>query len=334
MSDLAVLMAVYNGQDHVRDAVESILRQDEVDFRLVIVDDGSTDTTPTILQDLAADGRIDILRNPSNMGLANSLNRALAEIGAAYVLRMDADDISLPGHLSTQLLEITRHQADICFCRFNNYKPETGVERLWPDTGDLRQWRVLFDNYWGPHCGVIYRRDAILSVGGYDPALERAEDYDLWDRSQQAGLKIIRHGQSLIRVTEHPGGVTRKHFEETISRSATVSRRAMKRILPDLTDEELDGIRWLMLRRLIDIPPAMATAGLDHCLRLAETFIARENLPPARAIWDDVSISLAVEYRRTSGALRAKARRRLFSTTWRTGSAFGVARCLRTLLAA
>jgi GT2 family glycosyltransferase len=325
-------MAVFNGEDYVRQAAASVLSQDDTEFEFLIVDDGSTDGTAAILDELKTDKRVRVLKNPANIGLANSLNRALSEIETPYVLRMDADDISLPGHIRIQLEEIVRNDADLCFCRFYNFKPETGRERVWPDVGELRHWRVLFDNYYGPHCGVIYRRDAVLATKGYDPSFERAEDYDLWDRCVEAGHKICRHEQPLIRVREHGEGVTRKHFSETVERSAGVSRRAVKRVLPGLGDEELDGLRWLMLRRQDTVPPAVAEAGLRQCFFLAEEFIKKENFADPPAVWNDLSISLAVKYRTFTGRLRTEGRRQLVQASWRARSLYALARCLRALL--
>ena len=94
---VSVLLAVYNGQDHLAEALESIQAQSMPHWELIAVDDGSSDDSARILESFAAgDARIRILSNPENLGLAASLNRGLMECRAEFVARQDADDISYP----------------------------------------------------------------------------------------------------------------------------------------------------------------------------------------------------------------------------------------------
>ncbi len=101
---VAVVMAVYNGEQHLREAVESILGQTLSDFEFIIVDDASTDGTAVILSTFAAeDARIRLVRNDKNMGLTRSLNRGLAQSRAPIIARMDADDSCHPDRLARQV---------------------------------------------------------------------------------------------------------------------------------------------------------------------------------------------------------------------------------------
>jgi glycosyltransferase involved in cell wall biosynthesis len=102
-------MSVHNGAEFLSEAVESILSQTYADFDFIIVDDASVDDSTQILADYAvADKRISLLRNESKRGLAASLNLAL-EVAAPLVVRMDADDISLPGRLTLQKKLMDEH---------------------------------------------------------------------------------------------------------------------------------------------------------------------------------------------------------------------------------
>lgn len=331
---VTVLMSVYNGESYVRQAAESILSQNYANFYLVVVNDGSTDDTARIIREFKNDPRVSVLCNSTNLGLANSLNFALSKIDTPFVLRMDADDILLPGAIREQMKEITRSKSDICFCRFYKFNPMAGTERLWRDMDvAVRPWRVLFSNYYGPHCGVIYRRSSILSVGGYDPVYERAEDYDLWDRCIQEDLKLCNHQKPLISVREHEEAVTQKHNDEMIDRERSISHRAIRRFLPSLSEEGLDGLRWLMLKRSNQVSDVVIKAGLDNCFQLVDAFLEKTGMPFPNKIWDDVATALAVRYRGLSGSLRVEARRRLIKAMWRAGSIYSMARCLRALLA-
>src|ERR1700734_3315203 len=96
---VAVLMPVRNGARWLGDAIGSVLGQTLRDFELVVVDDGSTDETPRILDDFARrDGRVRIVRQDA-CGLVDALNRGLAEARAPLIARLDADDRALPERL-------------------------------------------------------------------------------------------------------------------------------------------------------------------------------------------------------------------------------------------
>ena len=109
---ITVLTAVYNGARYLAEAIESVLADGFEDFEYVIVDDGSTDATPRILADAAArDPRIVLLRHEPNRGIAAATNRGLAIARGAYIARLDADDISLPGRLAREAAYLDAHPA-------------------------------------------------------------------------------------------------------------------------------------------------------------------------------------------------------------------------------
>ncbi len=99
---VSVLLAVSNGERYLRAALESVLRQTIPDFELLVVDDGSTDGTPGILESIG-DARLRVLVNADRQGLAASLNRGLEEARGRYIARLDADDVAFPTRLEQQL---------------------------------------------------------------------------------------------------------------------------------------------------------------------------------------------------------------------------------------
>src|ERR1035438_2739598 len=96
MTSVSVLMPTYNQQKYLRAAIESILTQTFTDFELLVLDDGSTDSTPKILREYAIkDQRLRVISR-QNKGLCASLNELLALAQGQLIARMDSDDISLP----------------------------------------------------------------------------------------------------------------------------------------------------------------------------------------------------------------------------------------------
>ena len=101
MSEVSVLMTVYNGMPYLRPAVESVLEQTHSDFKFIIVDDGSEDGTAGYLESID-DPRVTVVRQ-ENQGTAKAANHGLSLIETPFVARMDADDIALPTRLEKQL---------------------------------------------------------------------------------------------------------------------------------------------------------------------------------------------------------------------------------------
>ncbi|MDB5017639.1 MAG: hypothetical protein JWQ84_2471, partial [Mucilaginibacter sp.] len=104
---ITVLMPAYNAGKYIREAVASVLEQSFTDFELLIINDGSTDDTVKIIRSFN-DSRI-VLLNQENKGIAQALNRGLANAHAPYIARFDADDICLPNRLKTQYDFITAY---------------------------------------------------------------------------------------------------------------------------------------------------------------------------------------------------------------------------------
>src|SRR5438045_8388133 len=106
---VSVLMSVYNGQEFLCEAIESVSTQSYRDFEFLIIDDGSTDGTPEILRKYAAaDERIRVHRH-ENRGRAESLNVGIELARGEYIARMDADDVALPERLRQQLEFLEGH---------------------------------------------------------------------------------------------------------------------------------------------------------------------------------------------------------------------------------
>jgi glycosyltransferase involved in cell wall biosynthesis len=180
---LSVLLPVRNHARYLGAAIESILGQSFRDFELLVLDDASTDGSRELLQGLS-DSRLRVLRNEEHLGLAATLNRGLLETDATWVARQDADDLSEPDRLRRQLAFLEEHPHVSLLGtegRLLDERDQTiGRLRTSTDHGTLL-FGLLFDNCF-VHTSVVFRRDHVLELGGYDVTLKRAQDYDLWIR--------------------------------------------------------------------------------------------------------------------------------------------------------
>lgn len=193
MATISVVMSVWNGAATLAASLDSILSQTDRDFELIVVDDGSTDTTPRILAEYASrDARMRVLTQP-NAGLTRALIRGCDEATGELIARHDCGDISHPERLRKQR-EIIDAQPNVvlgsCFTRFVGpgdeelyvVKAEGAEVRQSLLRDDVKQIRGLTH-----HGSAMFRRDAYVRAGGYRPQFRVAQDLDLWVRLAKLG---------------------------------------------------------------------------------------------------------------------------------------------------
>ncbi|MGJ3242700.1 MAG: glycosyltransferase family 2 protein [Opitutales bacterium] len=210
MPAVSVLMPVYNGVAFLGPALDSICRQQAVDWELIAVDDGSTDKSGTILDRAAAsDPRIRVFHTP-NRGLIAALNLGLGEVRAERVARMDADDVAEPERLLRQ-------------CRLLEAKPDLIACGTWalmidPEDRPIARVRPPVEHEaivaalqagHGTaliHPTLVARRSALEAIGGYHADWLHTEDFDLYLRLAEYG-RLANLPEVLLRYRQHPGSV-------------------------------------------------------------------------------------------------------------------------------
>jgi glycosyltransferase involved in cell wall biosynthesis len=176
---ITVFIPVYNGQKHLAEAINSVLKQEYVNFELLILDDGSTDDTARIIK-AYSDSRIRFIANEANLGISFSRNRAIAEARGEYLAFLDADDIALPHRLGKQLDYLERHP-EIAACGsqalvIDESGQSTGTCIHVPvDPAEIKV-RLAFQNVF-VNSSMMFRLEALRSTEGYPDTL--CEDYDI-----------------------------------------------------------------------------------------------------------------------------------------------------------
>lgn len=218
----SVLLPVHNGGRFVREALDSLIAQSARDLEIVVVNDGSTDATASILDDFARrDSRIRIVNQPQQ-GLVAALNRGLAECRGCYVARMDADDIAHPERIGRQLAYLLACPEVVAVgCQIAIIDSSGKILRKghYP-IGQASCRRHLLGRS-SPLChpAVLFRLQAVREVGGYRSAYADAEDYDLWLRLGQIG-EIDNLPATLLQYRVHGGNVTILRGERQARHSA------------------------------------------------------------------------------------------------------------------
>jgi glycosyltransferase involved in cell wall biosynthesis len=206
---VSVIIATYNNERDICLAVSSILLQDHRDFELVIVNDGSTDATPEILERFAGqDERIVLLHNEQNVGRAFSRNRAIKASRNDLLAILDADDISMPHRLSRQVAYMQEH-ADVGLLGAWVIRIDAHNQPLYLQTGPVndaglrrvaRQLRMPFC-----HSAVVFRREAVISAGLYDSRFIRSQDSHLVRRvAERTRMAVLPEPLVLYREANSP----------------------------------------------------------------------------------------------------------------------------------
>lgn len=175
---ITVLMPVYNCEQYVGDAVQSILNQTYTDFEFLIIDDASTDTTVSVIKQFN-DNRIKLIEKPKNTGYTNSLNYGISIAKGDYIARMDGDDMSLPTRFNEQynFMEANKDIA-VCGTYYSIIGTNDIVEK--PIEDAEIKIRLLYKNALG-HPTTFLRTSVLINNDlKYDPNIESAEDYGLW----------------------------------------------------------------------------------------------------------------------------------------------------------
>ena len=313
---VSVVMPTYNGERFLRPAIAGILNQTFADFELIVIDDGSTDTTPRILAVFKQkDDRVIVLTNEHNLGIAGATNRGLAAARGEYIALQDHDDISLPYRLQTQIDFLHSHPDIALVASAVTIIDENGVATGYalgpslastsipsvfgPFEDDLEiKWDLLFGCRLN-HTSVMARRTAILNIGGYkeDDTFPLARDYDLFSRFATQ-YRIANLREPLAQWRRHPAAACLQNTEQQSQANETISWRNLRALTNTrdraggatfaLRDETygLLGSRAFMCTqagRLPDLPGEQVIAGLQFLRSLQDNFCRAHNAPKQTA---------------------------------------------------
>ena len=247
---VSIVLPTHNGRDHLADSIESCLAQTYRDLELLLVDDASTDETPSIIASYARrDARIRPVRNPTTLKVPASLNRGFAAARGELLTWTSDDNCYAPEALATLVAHLDAHpDVDIAFSDYTRIDehgrplPErpggTGI-------GDIDKL-PLTDTVGA--C-FLYRRAVHDALGGYDEDLFLVEDYDFWLRAAAAGFRYAFIDRSLYFYRVHEGSLTTR-------RSAQIHHaleRCLTRDLPPLSSRMDAAVRARAFGALVDL---------------------------------------------------------------------------------
>jgi glycosyltransferase involved in cell wall biosynthesis len=212
---VCVLLPVRNALGTLDACLDSLAAQTLADHEVIAIDDGSSDGSGERLTARArTDLRLRVVRSPP-LGVTAALNRALAGARAPLVARMDADDVAHPDRLRLQAERLERDASvDVLGCRVALGAASGGGMRsyvAWLNSllDHASMFRDRFVESPVVHPSVAMRRDALLRLGGWR-CFPGPEDYDLWLRAFEAGLRFAKLDETLLFWRDSPERLTRR----------------------------------------------------------------------------------------------------------------------------
>jgi glycosyltransferase involved in cell wall biosynthesis len=237
MAELTVLMTVYNGEAYLREAIESILNQTYRDFKFLILDNASTDSSREIIRSYN-DPRIQLVALPENIGQVAALNKGLEMIDTPLVARMDADDISLPRRFERQVAFMNAHpQVGVCgsfgrvFLQQNEKKSKSrkDIKYRWPTQHEDIKVKLLFECCL-PHPIVMIRKTFFDRYGlRYNEEIGHSFDWELWQRAGDH-FELANLPEFHLRYRFHPENESKKttHLQEAAA--LKLDNRSLQRL--------------------------------------------------------------------------------------------------------
>ena len=239
---VSVLMPVRNGMPWLPEALDSLSRQTLRDFEVIVLEDGSTDRTPEFLAS-CSDRRVRVIPT-GGVGIAAALNLGLAAAVAPLVARQDADDVSAPGRLETQLEYLTSHADVGVLATVSDYIDEQGrpVDNQWVTTirhqqdvaqapDQIRELMPL--TCCVTHGSVMARASVLRDADGYRQPMAPAEDYDLWLRLLPCAA-FAKLPERLYRYRVHATQVSARAADRQLVQTLSAKFMFLRRQFPDL----------------------------------------------------------------------------------------------------
>lgn len=200
MPAVSIIMPAYNVAPYVEQALRSALAQTFTDFEVIVVDDGSKDTTAEIVKTIAQeDARVRLVQQ-ANRGLAGARNTALRAARGEMFALLDSDDVWEPQFLEAQMAILeARPEVDIVTGNgwYLNGPNHGQLARPFPDARRDPDLTSIIADEWSVFIMSVFRRRVYTTIGAFDEEMRSNEDYDFWLRAAMAGCVFVRNDRPL-----------------------------------------------------------------------------------------------------------------------------------------
>lgn len=221
---ISVIMSCYNeSKDDLDRSISSILKQSYKNIEFIIVNDNPQNESIRLTLDGINDNRVTIINNDTNLGLVNSLNKALNICSGKYIARMDADDESAEDRLEKQLNYLLQNKLDIVGSYIHVVDETHKLIRdilFFKEPNEINKYIKYVPCI--AHPTWLVKQEVYKKLGGYRD-INYCEDYDFILRAIHSGYKIGNIPEFLLKYTIRENGISRKNLAEQKVRSKYLS---------------------------------------------------------------------------------------------------------------
>ncbi len=266
---ISVIIPVYNGEKTIRETVNSVLEQTFSDFELIIINDGSTDSTLDVISSIN-DPRIKVFSYP-NGNLSASRNRGISHAKGEYIAFLDADDLWTPDKLEGQYQALQNNPEAAVAYSWTDYIDESS-QFLRPGShvtlnGNVYPY-LLVVNILENGSNPLIRRQALEAVGQFDSSLLSAEDWDMWVRlAARYQFVAVPLPQILYRVSARSMSAQIKNQERECLKFIEKVFKSAPESLQNLKSLSLSNVyKYLTFKAVEDCPKRQNAGIAAYCL--------------------------------------------------------------------
>jgi glycosyltransferase involved in cell wall biosynthesis len=240
-AEVSIIMAAYNGEQYLAQAIDSVLAQTFGDWELLVIDDGSTDHTAEIVKEFSTrDQRIRYVYQP-NAGQANARNTGIEMARGNLIAFLDQDDLWIEHKLALQIAEMRQAQVDVVFSDgyvFTN--DEVSCESMsFPIVSGrysgAEMFRLLFVRNRIPVLTSLTKKDCFINAGLLDDdrGFQNSDDYDLWLRLAANGAEFLGLTQKLVRYRLHSLQASKDQVRMLVAELAVLKKHESTSLIDD-----------------------------------------------------------------------------------------------------
>ena len=247
---VSIIIPVYNTENYIENCIESVLNQSYEDIEILVVNDGSTDSTGSILEKYR--NRIQIF-SKKNAGTASALNMGIKNMTGEWFKWLSADDLLKPGAIEKLVLEIKKLGNDAQNCIFySNYdlidKNGHQIDVFeGPNYNSLEPFErnvILLDHYYGNGTTSIMHKSIFDECGMFDETLGYKDDYDFWLRCCVLfDYKLHLIDENLAQYRIHESQLTKTRYGDSLEQINFIRSKIIKQLSPALQTKYRDALK-------------------------------------------------------------------------------------------
>lgn len=268
---VSVIIPTYNRDEYISETIASVHNQDYTgEIEIIVIDDGSTDETAALLEELQSTiFSLKVIRT-KNSGVSSARNTGMSEAKGDFIQFLDSDDLIAPTKFSKQIRLLEENQdCDFCYCTAASFeKDPSQAIKIFPGSDNLHKEVLpafLYSTQWTTHA-PLYRRSACEEIGDWNQDLSCLEDWEYGCRVGLVGLKPVFCNEILSFVREHTG---ERLSQGALESTASALEVASKSIIFNIQEDGRSTNYWfdIMARHLLSAGRAFALVGNEHAAK-------------------------------------------------------------------